>query len=79
MKGKETPIEWLEETIRQMIYNGGDLGEDEPALMEHIKHAKEMETQRERTLVQTAYRDYHDLSHIYGLDVETYYKENYGK
>ena len=40
---KLTPVEWLESTIEAMIYNGGDLGEDLPALMQHIKRAKEME------------------------------------
>lgn len=40
---KLTPVEWLETTIEAMIYNGGDLGEDLPALMQHIKRAKEME------------------------------------
>lgn len=43
MENKQTPAEWLEETIKQMIYNGADLGEDEPALMEQIKKAKERE------------------------------------
>ena len=40
---KLTPVEWLEETIKQMIYNGAVFCDDEPVLMEHIKTAKEME------------------------------------
>ena len=38
---KENPIDWLESTIKSMIDNGGDLGEDYPALLQHIKTAKE--------------------------------------
>lgn len=41
-----TAIEWLEETIKQMVYNGADLGEDEFALMEHIKQAKQIEREQ---------------------------------
>ena len=40
-KTKETPIDWLESTVNSMIMNGGDLGDDYPALLQHIKIAKE--------------------------------------
>ncbi len=43
----DTPVEWLEKMVIGMIDNGGDLGDDYPALMEHIKKAKEMEKQRD--------------------------------
>ena len=39
------PIEWLEEKIKGMISNGAHFGDDGPALMEHIRRAKEMELQ----------------------------------
>ena len=45
---QQIAVEWLEETIKQMIYNGGDLGEDESALMEHIKQAKQIEKEQMR-------------------------------
>jgi hypothetical protein len=45
MQKELTPIEWLEEKINGMISNGADFGDDQPALMEHIKKAKEMERQ----------------------------------
>ena len=37
-----TSIEWLEQIAKSMVINGGDLGEDYPALMVHIQQAKEM-------------------------------------
>ena len=43
-----TPVEWLENMIVKMEAHGGDLGEDLPALMQHIEQAKEMEKQQER-------------------------------
>ena len=57
---KLTPVEWLEETIKQMIYNGGDLGEDLPALMEHIKHAKAMEKKIKPTIVTYGHKKFVD-------------------
>ena len=32
----------------------------------------------EKEQIKNAYRDYHDLGHIYGLDTEEYYNEIYG-
>ena len=46
METKQTAVEWLEDTINQMIYNGGDLGEDEHALRQHIQQAKAMEKEQ---------------------------------
>lgn len=38
---EQNPIRWLESTVKSMILNGGDLGEDYPALLKHIETAKE--------------------------------------
>ena len=40
---KLTAVEWLENQINNMIKNGGDLGDDYPALLKHIEQAKQME------------------------------------
>jgi len=40
-----TSIEWLEQMAKSMVINGGDLGEDYPALLIHIQQAKEMHKQ----------------------------------
>ena len=38
---KENPIDWLESRVKSMIDNGGDLGEEYPALLTHIETAKQ--------------------------------------
>ena len=38
-----------------------------------IQKAKEMEKQQ----IMKAYKDYHNLGHIYGLETELYYNENF--
>lgn len=43
MMDNQTPVEWLEETVNAMIVNGGDLGEDSPALLIHIETCKKKE------------------------------------
>jgi len=42
----KTAVSWLEVTIKAMLDNGGDLGEDYPALIAHIQQAKEMENKQ---------------------------------
>ena len=38
---EQNPIEWLESMVKSMMDNGGDLGEDFPALLIHIETAKQ--------------------------------------
>ena len=38
---EQNPIEWLESMVKSMFDNGGDLGEDYPALLTHIETAKQ--------------------------------------
>jgi len=45
MEDNQTPVEWLEETVNAMIQNGGDLGEDSPALLIHIETCKKRESE----------------------------------
>jgi hypothetical protein len=52
---KQTAVEWLEMMVKAMIENGGDLGEDLPALMNHIKQAKEMEKEQRGYTEEQAY------------------------
>lgn len=40
---EQTAVEWIESVIEEMIENGGDLGDDCPALLVHIKQAKAKE------------------------------------
>ena len=39
---KQSSIKWLEDTIQAMVSNGSDFGDDYPALLMHIKQAKQM-------------------------------------
>jgi hypothetical protein len=43
IKMEQTPIDWLESIVKSMISNGGDLGEDYPALLNHIETTKQKE------------------------------------
>lgn len=43
IKMEQTPIDWLESIVKSMISNGGDLGEDYTALLNHIETTKEKE------------------------------------
>lgn len=42
-KREQNPFEWLESMVKSMIDNGGDLGEDYPALLTHIQTARQRE------------------------------------
>jgi hypothetical protein len=33
--------------------------------------------EKEKQQIQKSYKDHHDLGHIYGLDTEKYYNQNY--
>lgn len=46
MENKQTAVEWLLEKVNNMINNGGDLGDDYPALLKHIDQAKQIEKQQ---------------------------------
>ena len=40
---EQSPIDWLESIVNSIINNGGDLGEDYPALLNHIETTKQKE------------------------------------
>ena len=65
-----TAVEYIEKTIQHMIYNGGDLGEDAPALMEQIKRAKVIEKEHIINAVTWGPN---------APSAEKYYDETYGK
>lgn len=57
-------IEWLEQIIKSIIINGGDLGEDYPALMVHIKQAKQIESEQ-RKITEDTSDGYHTFKELY--------------
>lgn len=65
MRNKQTPVNWLKETIKEMIYNGADFGEntDLPALFKHIEKAELMEEQMLCELVSDL-KDYTAEGHV---------------
>lgn len=68
----QTAVEWLvnklnTEFIRELpIYRWSEV-------FNLVEKAKEMEKQQ----IMKAYKDYHDLGHIYGLKTEQYYNETF--
>jgi hypothetical protein len=72
-KKEQTAVQWLESMVNRMIQNGGDLGEDLPALMNHIQKAKEMERENIIRAVNYGCDDYGSQK-----DGEEYYNETYG-
>jgi len=62
----QTAVDWLEKEV------SNQLGTND--LLQYLfKKAKEIEMRQ----IRKAYKDYHDLGHIYGLDTEQYYNETY--
>jgi hypothetical protein len=72
-----TSIEWLEQMAKSMVINGGDLGEDYPALLIHIQQAKEMHKQEIISAVSAGY-DYNDEGYVRWMG-EQYYNETFKK
>lgn len=70
-----TAVEYLEKTINHMLYNGGDLGEDAPALMIHIQKAKAMEKEQIESSFDSGYFNSEVLFYD---NAEQYYNETYG-
>ena len=64
---KLTAVQWLHLSLHNRY-------DDKEYIQEMIRQAK----QREREQIMDAYKDCHDLGHIYGLDAENYYNETYG-
>jgi hypothetical protein len=73
-----TSIEWLEQKVKSMVINGGDLGEDYPALLIHIQQAKEMHKQEIIEACNSGYDSWFDYIK-YNSKGEQYYKETYDK
>ena len=75
METKQTALEWLES--QQEIQNMINVYSCDAQLFLRMifNQAKQMEKEQ----IKQAFKDCHDLGHIYGLDTEQYYNETYGK
>jgi hypothetical protein len=58
-------IEWIESN--EIVYN-----------KELILKLKEL-LEKEKEQIMKAYKDHHDLGHIFGLDTEQYYNQTYNQ
>jgi hypothetical protein len=74
MENKQTAVEWLEE---QFVFFLKDIIENKNNIL--CKNLFEQAKQMEKEQIKDAYKDCHDLGHIYGLDAKDYYNETYGK
>lgn len=71
-----TAIDWLINELKTEFRYGIDLGKsDRRVFDEIIAEAKQIE----KAQIMKSYKDHHDLGHIYGLDLELYYKETHAK
>lgn len=76
----QTATNWLEQRIKDMIEHGADLGEDLPALLVHIKQAKQLEKQQ----IIDAFDEGQEYEYQYQIndapkfDSQTYFIETYG-
>jgi len=70
-----TSIEWLEQIAKSMVINGGDLGEDFPALMVHIQQAKEMH----QSEIEEAFYSGNQIPANWEYDSTKYYQETLKK
>ena len=75
MKKSKTAVEWLKDMLE---WNYGD-----PQMLEitweNLDDLLERAKQMEKEQIMKSYKDHHDLGHIYGLELEQYYNETYGK
>ncbi len=76
MENKQTAVEWLEDVMKNMVYNGADFGDDYPSLLVHIKQAKQIEKEQ----IEKAFQ-HSIVAMVVGkvLSPEEYYNETYGK
>lgn len=75
MSKDQTAVQWLRETVKQMINHGADFGDDQPALMKHLKTAEAKEKEK----LKDAYR--RGMSNSFSIldkRAEQYYEDTYG-
>ena len=59
-----TSVQWLEQVVKSIVINGGDLGEDYPALLIHIEQAKQLESEQNKITENTS-DGYHTFKELY--------------
>jgi hypothetical protein len=70
-----TSVEWLEDMIKNMVYNGADFGDDYPSLLVHIEKAKQM---HEEEIIDAHIKGHNaPSSTLKHYDAKQYYNETY--
>ncbi len=69
MKNKQTAVDWLMDKLKFI---------NKEAYAELYNESFEQAKQMEKEQIKQAFKDCHDLGHIYGLDTEQYYNKTYG-
>jgi hypothetical protein len=80
MSKKLTSVEWLEDMIKNMVYNGADFGDDYPSLLVHIKKAKQMEKEQIIDTYEAGEEnamDCHSIPNFNDITAEQYYNETF--
>jgi len=76
---KQTAVQWLVEQLKE--YDFADIKDNDYYIIKIpcwvLTEKKEQAKQMEKKQIKKAYKDFHDLGHIYGLDTEQYYNENF--
>jgi ABC-type Zn2+ transport system substrate-binding protein/surface adhesin len=67
---KQTAVNWLDSNLIHAPHSQEDFNHNYRV----FEQAKAMEQEQ----IKQAFKDCHDLGHIYGLDTEQYYNETYG-
>ena len=76
---QQTAVDYLIEQLDEQVYridhkdNRINISISFEDMMTLKKQAKQMEKEQ----IKKAYKDFHNLGHIYGLDTEQYYNENF--
>lgn len=79
MSKDQTAVQWLRETVKQMIYHGADFGDDQPALMEHLKAAEAKEFDQHGSTFARGYMSgFAGANGHQSVDFEQYYEDTYG-
>ena len=77
----QTAVEWLIEQLVELDkeLDGRRKSDDSTVIKINPTKIYEQAKQMEKEQIMKAYKDHHNLGHIYGLDLEQYYNETYGK
>ena len=79
MERVQTAVEWLVEQLVELDkqLDGRRKSDDSTVVKLNTTRIYEQAKQIEKEQIMKAYKDYHNLGHIYGLETEQYYNETY--